>query len=153
MSTMNLSPKNPVIMAALAIGAFWLLTQRRATAGTAYGANMANQSPSSKLYTVPISAAGQRQIQPAASPISSILNIGSQLLNNFNPGRVAVSSYGTEYFPAAIGTGVSAVSDGNIGEAAAAEYYSNHADQFIVNTPTITQDMFDRAALEGMSEY
>jgi len=153
MSALNLSPKNPIVLAVLGIGAFWLMTQRRATAGTTYGANLANQSAASKVYGIPISAAGVRQVQPAASPVSSILSIGSQLLNSFNPGRVAVSSYGTQYYPAAIGNGVSAEADGNIGEAAAQEYFSNHADQFIVNTPTITQDMFDRAALEGMSEY
>lgn len=34
MSTLNLSPKNPLVMGALAIGAVWLLSRRAATAGT-----------------------------------------------------------------------------------------------------------------------
>lgn len=154
MSTLNLSPKNPAVLAILGIAAFWLLTQRKANAGTVsgYGANAGNQTAASKIYTLPISAAAHTA-QPATSPLSSIVNLGSQLLNTFSPNRVAVSGYGTEYYPAAIGSGVSAVADGNIGEAAAYSFYQANPSAFAATVPTITQDMYDAAVLQGMSEY
>jgi hypothetical protein len=152
MSTLNLSPKNPAVLAILLLGGFYLLTRRTASAKTAYGATVGNQSPASKVFLTPVSGAA-RIAQPAANPLSTLLSLGSQVINTFSPNRVATSTYGTEYYPAALGTGVSAEADGNLGEAAAQEYYSSHADQFIVAPPVFTQDMTDRALLEGMSEY
>ncbi len=152
MSTLNLSPKNPAVLAVLVVAGFWILSQRKASAATTYGANQGNQNAASKVYTLPISAAA-RQAQPAASPLSSIVNLGSQLLNTFSPNRVAVSSYGTEYYPAMIGTGSSAVADGNIGEAQAQSNYWADPGAFSAPVPLITPDMVNNAILQGQSEY
>lgn len=157
MSTLQLSPKNPMVMALLGIGAFWFLTQRRATAATQ--STVAAQSPTSMSYLrSPATAsqyaaygAGRIGVNSQPSTVSQGLSLASQVLSMFKPTTSA--GIATGYNPGTLGTGVSAEFDLNSGEAQAAEYYSTHADQFIAAPVVITQDMQDAAMREGMSEY
>lgn len=165
MSTLNLSPKNPAVMVVLAVGAVWLLTQRKASAATItrpYGSSAAAQTPAVAAYYAKPSTAAQyasyaqgRSLVPtstgaAPSPIAAGLDLVNTLVKTFTPGFSTGSS---GYFAQNLGTGVSAEADGTIGEAAARSYYLEHADEFIPDMPVITADMTNRALLEGMSEY
>lgn len=165
MSTQNLSPKNPAVMIVLAVGAIWLLTQRKASAATLnrpYGSSVAAQTaPVAAYYAKPATAAQYasyaqgRSLVPtstgaAPSPIAAGLDLVNTLVKTFTPGFNQGSS---GYFAQNLGTGVSAEMDGNIGEAAARSYYLEHADEFIPDMPIITTEMTNRALLEGMSEY
>lgn len=163
-----ISPKNPAIMALLAVGAVFLLTQnRKATAATIarpYGSSGAAQTaPVAAYYAKPNTAAqyasyaqGRSLIPAAVSPgtssngsaIAAGFNLVNSLVQQFAPTN---SSGG--YFAGNLGTGVSAEMDGNAGEAEARAYYLGHADEFIAPIPVITQEMTNRALLEGMSEY
>jgi hypothetical protein len=159
-----ISPKNPIVMAVLAVGTFYLLSQRKASAATLarpYGSSAAAQTaPVAAYYAKPSTAAQYasyaqgRSLIPTTSSASNAgvvtagLNLVNNLVSQFSPNS---SSGG--YFAGNLGTGVSAEIDGNVGEAAARTYYLGHADEFIPDMPTITADMTNAALLEGMSEY
>lgn len=159
MSTINLSPKNPLVLAVLGIGAFWMLTQRRASAATLGINRTAAQSPTAMGYLQSPSSAsryaayGSGSIGGTQSTLSQGLSLASQVLGMFGSGSSSSAGIATGYRAGTLGTGVSAEADGNIGEAAAREFYSTHADDFVVNPPVITQAMQDAAAREGWSEY
>ena len=162
-----ISPKNPAIMAILAVGAVYLLSQRKASAATLarpYGSSAAAQTaPVAAYYANPKTAAQYasyaqgRSLVPTTtsagttsngSAIAAGLNLVNSLVQQFAP-----SSNSGGYFAGNLGTGQSAEMDGNAGEAAARAYYLGHADEFIPDMPVITADMTNRAMLEGMSEY
>ena len=139
MSTLNLSPKNPAVLAVLALGAFWLLTQRKASAATLQPGNTNN--PASKAFFVSPATASLRQqgqgtAQAQANLISTAVNA---VANVFAPNRTSVGTFGTSYYPARLGTSSSAEMDGSAGEAVARDYFVNNQDLFAVNPPTLYQ--------------
>ena len=161
-----ISPKNPVIMAVLAVGTFYLLSQSKASAATLarpYGSSAAAQTaPVAAYYAKPSTAAQYasyaqgRSLIPTTSSASAsnagVVTAGLNLVNNLVSQFYPNSSSGG-YFAGNLGTAMSAEMDGTIGEAAARSYYLGHADEFIPDMPTITADMTNAALLEGMSEY
>ena len=137
MTTLNLSPKNPAVMAVLALGAFWLLTQRRANSATLKG-NTVN--PASKAFFVSPAAASLRQsgqgtAQAQGNLISTAL---TSVLNTIAPNRTVSGPWG-DYYPAHLGKDVSAEADGTAGEAAARAVYLANPDQFVANPPSLYQ--------------
>lgn len=160
MNTMHLSPKNPLVLAVLGVGALWLLTQRKASAATR--STTAAQAPATMSYLRSPAVASQYAAYGAgrigaasAQQSATVAGIGllSKALDVFKPSAAALPGIVTGYNPGTLGTGVSAEYDLNSGEAQAAEYYSTHADEFIAAPVVITQAMQDAALLEGMSEY
>lgn len=155
---MNISTKNPMILAALGLGALWLMSQRKASAAT-YRPAAATQAPTTKAYlrspavASQYAAYGAGRIGAQQSTTAAGIGLISKALDYFKPSSGALPGIATGYVPGTLGTGVSAEYDLSSGEAQAREYYSTHADDFIVNPPVITQDMQDAAAREGMSEY
>lgn len=155
---MNIPTQNPLVIVAIGLGAFWLLTQRKANAAT-YAPAQAKQDPTTMAYLRSPSTASQYaaygagRIGVAAQPstVSQGLSLASQVLSMFKPTESA--GIATGYNPGTLGTGRSAEYDLNSGEAQAREYYSTHADQFIAGPVVITQAMQDAAMREGMSEY
>lgn len=61
MSTMNLSPKNPIVVVALAGAAIWMLSRRRATGATARPA--------------PVGTTINGTVAPALEALGAVLNI------------------------------------------------------------------------------
>lgn len=149
MSNINFSPKNPAVLAVLALGAFWLLTQRKANAGTVQ--STANNPASKAFFVSPATASLKQQGQGTAQAQSNLINTAiNSLANVFAPNRTAVGTFGTTYYPGHLGQAVSAEMDGNAGEAAARDYFVNHQDLFAVNPPTLYQQQIwaDNAARE-----
>lgn len=68
----------PVVVALLAIGAIWWLTQRRAVAAPAYGA-ATNANPALARYYVSPSGVVPGAAQPSASPLAAALQFASSL--------------------------------------------------------------------------
>lgn len=140
MSTLNLSPKNPAVLAVLALGAFWLLTQRRATAGTVQRTGTANNPASQAFFVSPAAAslkqAGQGTAQAQNNLITTAINAVANVLA---PDRTAMGGYGNTYYPGHVGQGRSAEWEGNTGEAAARDFFVNNQDLFAVNPPTLYQ--------------
>lgn len=139
MSTLNLSPKSPAVLAVLALAAFWLLTQRKASAATLQRGTTSN--PASQAFfvspaTASLKQAGQGTAQAQGNLINTAIN---SLANVFAPNRTAVGTFGTEYYPGRLGSGYSAEMDGNAGEAAARDFYMGNQDLFAVNPPTLYQ--------------
>ena len=156
---MNISTKNPIVLAALGLGAFWLLTQRKANAATIRPA-AATQAPTTMSYLRSPSVAAQYAAYGAgrigAQPQSTAaagIGLISKALDIFKASSGATGGIATGNVPGTLGTGVSAEYDLSSGEAQAREYYTTHADDFIVNPPVITQAMQDAAWQQGMSEY
>lgn len=139
MSTLNLSPKNPAVLAVLALGAFWLLTQRKASAATLQPGNT-NNAASKAFFVSPATASLKQQGQGTAQAQANLIDTAiTSLANVFAPNRTSVGTFGTSYFPARLGQGMSAEADGSAGEAAARDYFVNNQDQFAVNPPTLYQ--------------
>lgn len=149
MSTLNLSPKNPAIMAVLVIGGLWLLTQRKASAGTVQSGT--NNAASKAFFVSPATASLRQQGQSSAQAQANLITTAvNAVANVFAPNRTAVGTYGTTYYPGHLGQARSAESDGNAGEAAARDYFINNQDLFAVNPPTLYQQQIwaDNAARE-----
>lgn len=138
MSTLNLSPKNPVVMGLLALGVFWFMTQRRATAGTVQ--NGTNNAASKAFFVSPAAAslkqAGQGTAQAQGNLITTAINAVANVLA---PDRLAMGAYGNAYYPGHLGEARSAEMDGNAGEAAARDFFLGNQDMFAVNPPTLYQ--------------
>ncbi len=148
---MNISTKNPAVIAAIVLGLGFLLTRKanattaRTVSGPAAAAMRTSISPGTAM-------AGGNRLATTSSPVSTALSLGKSILDTFSPNRVASSAYG-DYFPARIGSGMSAEADGTIGEGAAQAFFNNNRDLFITPDPIITDDMTARALAEGLSEY
>lgn len=150
MSTLNLSPKNPVVLGLLALGAFWLLTQRKANAGTLQTGST-NNAASKAFFVSPATASLKQQGQGTAQAQANLISTAiTSIANVFSPDRTAVGTYGTTYYPGHLGQARSAESDGNAGEAAARDYFLGNQDAFAVNPPTLYQQQIwaDNAARE-----
>ncbi len=138
MTTSNLSPKNPVVLGVLALAAFWLLTQRKASAATLPGNT--NNAASKAFFVSPATASLKQQGQGTAQAQANLINTAiTSLANVFAPNRTAVGTFGTSYYPGHLGQGTSAEIDGSAGEAAARDFYVNNQDLFAVNPPTLYQ--------------
>lgn len=131
---MNLTSKNLLLFGVLGIGAFWFLTQRRAVAATpAVNPITGGRQPSNGTYApTPANqnAAGWGQAFGAAWNLFT-----NPSKNTSSPG------YTPSYVP------------DNAGEAPARQFYLDNQDSFAVNPPVITDDMYNRAQIEGASDY
>lgn len=138
MTTLNLTPKNPVVLGVLALAAFWLLTQRKASAATLPGNT--NNAASKAFFVSPATASLKQQGQGTAQAQANLISTAiTSLANVFAPNRTSVGTFGTSYFPARLGQGMSAEADGSAGEAVARDYFVNNQDLFAVNPPTLYQ--------------
>ena len=121
-TTMNMSPKNLMILAALGIGAYFLTT-RRAVAGTTTGQV---PLPWSQSPTRAITANGQ----PAAGNqglVTAGLNLFNNLISAGSAPLVRTPGFNPGYYP------------DTAGEVEARNYYLANPDAFAVNPPTSYQ--------------
>lgn len=150
---MNISTKNPAVIVGIVLGLGFLLT-RKANAQTTKltGPQAATLRTSISPGTAMARGENLSTTGSQIQAVSTIASFGKSILDTFNPNRIASSSYG-DYFPARLGSGVSAEADGTIGEGAAQAFFNSNRDLFITPDPVITDDMTARALAEGLSEY
>lgn len=154
MTTAFFSPQNPkFILLLLAAGAF--VVTRRGFAQTPRTVGGASTPQAAAMrYTISTGTAQAQGVGlgPRVDALTTIVGLGSKVLNTFSPNRVAAGPWG-DYYPGHLGTGVSAEADGDIGVGAAQAFYQSHMSDFQAPIPVITDSMADAALLEGMSEY
>lgn len=118
--------KNLIILAAVGMGAYLLMTRSAGAATLPNGqrttANGAAQVP--RIFGSSPTAAIQPQGAGNQGMINAGINLISQLLSNGNNPLVRSPGYTPGYFP------------DTTGEAAAQAYYSANPDAFAVNPPT-----------------
>ena len=153
---MNISTKNTAVIAAIVLS-LGILMNRKASAATVR--TTSSTSPQGQAIRYSISpgtalqqGAGLKTGSTSGGTMSSVLNLGTTLLNTFNPNRVASGPYG-DYYPGHMSQVQSAEADGTIGEGAAQAFYNANKDLFTTPDPVITDDMTARALAEGLSEY
>lgn len=113
MPTMNMNPKNLLMLALLGIGAYFLVT-RQAKAGTA------GKQPGQVWSQSPAAA----NAPGAQSPITAGLNLVNSLFSGGTAPIIRDAGYTPAYTP------------DSAGESAARAYYTSNQDAFAVNPPT-----------------
>ena len=150
---MNISTKNPAILAMVAIGAFWLLTQNKARASGVTPTAKAPPVASNFLRTIN-GKLPTRSTADGKAPIAAYINSGLSLLQALPRlaqsygGNQGISVFSPDYVPS--------YTPDNAGEAAAQTYYQEHADAFIAPMPdyaAINATPWAQAALNDPSEY
>lgn len=154
---MNLSTKNPAVLAIIAIGAFWFLTQNKARAAGITATSKAPPVASSFLRTINQNLPTRRTADGQA-PLSAYISAGLGILKAA-PGiardftgqyaaRQQAGVFSPDYLPS--------YTPDTAGEAAAATYYQEHADAFIAPMPdyeVINATEWAQAAINDPGDY
>jgi hypothetical protein len=145
----------PPVLAVLAVGVVWWLTQRRAVAAPLYGATPAAVNNGAvQRYQIPVS--GITPQAPAATPLQAALQFATALINRpsqpSSAATPATAGLVAQYAYGGPSMGVYGQADQAIirpadyvptftpdaqGEAAAQSYYLSNPDEFIANPPTL----------------
>ena len=144
----------PPVLAVLAVGVVWWLTQRRAAAAPLYGATPgAVNTGAVQRYGIP--ASGITPQAPAATPLQAALQFASALIgrpstpaSNATPataglvaqyayGGPSMGVYGVDQAIIRPENYVPTFTPDSQGEAAAQAYYLSNPDEFISNPPTL----------------
>lgn len=129
-----MTSKNLLIFGVLGIGAFWFMTQRRATASTVPATGRTINPNTGRAVTPP--TAGNQNAAGWGQALGAAWNLFT------NPSKdTSAPGYTPAYVP------------DSTGETAARQYYIDNKDTFAVNPPVITDDMYARAQQEGASDY
>lgn len=126
MSTLNLSPKDPTILAILAIATFWVLTQRRATAATVPGRVQGGQV-GRQFFVSPATASLRQAGQSTNAAQNSLISTAlTGLLNGLAPSRPQPIGNGQMVYPVTSGAteGINPLLSANT---SSADIFSNDA--------------------------
>lgn len=138
----------PPLLAVLAVGAVWWLTQRRAVAASGYTASPASSSATAQRYMVSPNSPGTSAQAAPVTPLQAGLQFLTSLVQPATP-RQASTNLAAAYSLGGPSTGVYGVDAGIVrpadyvptytpdtaGEAAAQAYYLSNPDEFIANPP------------------
>ena len=152
---MNATKIPPTLLAVLAVGAVWWLTQRRAGAVPLYG-NAPAAASNGAVQRYGIGPSGITPAVPAPTPLQSVLSFASQLIgrpsSSSSSSTPATAALARAYAQGGPSMGVYGVDTGEVirpidyvppyipdsqGEAAAQAYYISNPDEFISNPPSV----------------